>query len=204
MGQTRCLELILGTACLIAGLVPVVGGQGKKRFRDDPRAHALYDKMIETMRAATTLSWKSEYRWSSEGGREIGRCSYTCRLKKPNQFRLDTVRADGRKGGVLIGDGDNMWIHWPNGRPFYSTEDPKTRGLPRDKDYFRQRTPLARHSIAHETGYLGAGMSMTVLDASTFHGYTDSLQRYLDGVTSEGSVVMADSGEECDIILVSF
>ncbi|MHC4406500.1 MAG: DUF2092 domain-containing protein, partial [Planctomycetota bacterium] len=42
----------------------------------------------------------------------------------------------------------------------------------------------------------------TVLDPSTFHGYTDSLQPYLDGV--RGSGTEAVDGEPCDVIEVSF
>ena len=68
--------------------------------------------------------------------------------------------------------------------------------------YMTKRASQARHSIAHETGTLGAGMSMTILDLSTFHGYTDSLQPYLDGVCHSGTEAVGE--EECDVIEVSF
>jgi hypothetical protein len=42
---------------------------------------------------------------------------------------------------------------------------------------------------------------MTILDPSTFHGYTDSLQPYLDGVRSLGTEKVED--EECEIIELS-
>jgi hypothetical protein len=42
---------------------------------------------------------------------------------------------------------------------------------------------------------------MPVLDPSTFHGYTDSLQAYLDGVKSLGTEKVGD--EDCDKIEVS-
>lgn len=51
----------------------------------------------------------------------------------------------------------------------------------------KQPTPVGQHSIAHETDHLGAGMAMTILDSSTFHGYTDSLQAYVDGVMGMGT-----------------
>ena len=152
------------------------------------------------MRAAETLSLTSRYRWEARG-KELGHCTYTLRLKKPNYVRLDTVRADGKKGGVLIGDGEFLGIHWPSGRPFFSTEDPQTAREPRTDQFLKEAAPPGRHSIAHQTGFLGAGMSMTILDASTFHGYTDSLQPYLDGVRGEGSAEI--DGEACDAILVS-
>ena len=43
---------------------------------------------------------------------------------------------------------------------------------------------------------------MTVIDPSTFHGYTDSLQPHMDGVMNLGPEVV--EGEECDVIEVSF
>ena len=65
----------------------------------------------------------------------------------------------------------------------------------------KQRTPVGKHSIAHQTSLLGAGMSMTILDPSTFHGYTDSLQQYVDGVRRLGPEEVDD--EPCDVIEVS-
>jgi hypothetical protein len=171
--------------------------------RDDPAAHALYDRMLATLRGARTLSWTSDYRWLGEGALELGRCTYAARLAKPNRFRIDTIRSDGKKGGVLVGDGDELWMHWPNGRPFFSTEDPATRDEPRDNDYLQQAAPPGGHSIAHETGFLGAGMSMTVINPSAFHGCADSMQPHLDGVSGRGTAV-APGGEECDVVVASF
>ena len=44
-------------------------------------------------------------------------------------------------------------------------------------------------------------MSMTILDPSTFHGYTDSLQAYIEGVRSLETEKVG--GEECEKIEVS-
>jgi len=200
MGRTRWILPVVAALGAAGSSLPAQG----REPAHDAEARALYDEMIATMRRARSLSWVSRYRWTGRDGREIGRCTYTARLAKPNRFRIDTERAEGGKGGVLIGDGDTMWMHWPQGRPFFSTEDPALRSEPRDRDYFQQRTPQGAHSIGHETVFLGAGMSMTILDPSTFHGYTDSLQPYLDGVTGKGSATLAESGEECDIVEVSF
>jgi len=108
--------------------------------------------------------------------------------------------------GVLVGDGDYFWIHWPKGRPRYgfdqSRERPREYERTRLISYMKHRTPVGQHSIAHETGKLGAGMGMTIIDPSTFHGYTDSLQQYLDGVRSMGTNKVR--GQECDVIEVSF
>jgi len=35
--------------------------------QDEPAAHALYVKMIETMRQAQTLSYQSEYKYEAKG-----------------------------------------------------------------------------------------------------------------------------------------
>jgi outer membrane lipoprotein-sorting protein len=167
--------------------------------KDEPTAHALYDKMVETMRKAETLSYKSEYRWGTKE-RENGRCTYTIWMKKPNYFHVETV-SRGQKGGTLIGDGDYLWIYWPGKRPYFSTEDFDTYKKTSENVYMEKPTPIGRHSIAHEVGLLGAGMSMTIIDPSTFHGYTDSLQPYIDWIRSIGTEQVED--EECDGIEVS-
>ncbi len=174
-------------------------------FGDEPSAHALYDKMVKTMRDANTLSYASDYRWEA-GGRELTHATYRIWLKKPNQFRLEASRfGSNALRGVLVGDGDYLWIYWPNGKGRYPWEDSGEYARQYEKyqftSYMKERTPPARHSIAHETNLLGAGMSMTILDPSTFHGYTDSLQAYVDGVRHLGTETVG--GEECDIIEVS-
>lgn len=180
-----------------------IGAQDQKKHRvvDDPKAHALYDLMVRAMREANTLSWESRYRWTGREGREIGRCVYKIRLKKPNYFLLETTRKDGSKGGTLVGDGVCLWVHWPGERPFFHTEGMEAYKEDRSNQYMKEQVGIGKHSIAHWTSRLGAGMSMTILDPSTFHGYTDSLQRYIDGITSKGTETLA--GEECDVILVS-
>jgi hypothetical protein len=66
----------------------------------------------------------------------------------------------------------------------------------------KKRTPVGRHSIGHEVTELGAPIAMTIIDPSTFHGYSDSLQPYLDGVRGIGTEKVGD--ELCDAIEVSF
>jgi outer membrane lipoprotein-sorting protein len=107
--------------------------------------------------------------------------------------------------GILIGDGKNLWIYWPQGRPrWYSAGGPKESDAvyakTRFTSYMKKRAPLHGHSIGHEVCYLG-GMSMPIIDPSTFHGYTDSLQEYIDGVKSLGTEKIGD--EEFDKIEIS-
>jgi len=188
---------------LYAGEAAPQGKEGTvvEVFRDEPAARALYDKMIEAIRKPETLSYKSEYWWESRG-QEIGRCTYTVWLKKPNYFRVETVGTDGRKGGTIVGDGNWLWLFWPGDRPHFSSEEQASYEKTRSNVYMKESTPLARHSIGHKTGLLGAGMSMPIIDPSTFHGYTDSLQPYVDGVRGMGGEYVNED-EECDVIEVS-
>ncbi|MHC4400539.1 MAG: DUF2092 domain-containing protein [Planctomycetota bacterium] len=172
-------------------------------IENDPAGRALYDGMIAAMRAADTLSFKSEYRVKAR--RLDTRSSYHMWLKKPNHFRMEAFRfAQDEPSGVLVGDGDHLWIYWPKGCPFLllGSEDRSEYDQAGKNAYFTKPTPQGRHSISHEAGLLGSGIIMTILDLSTFHGYTDSLQPYLDAVARRGVEQFGD--EECDVIEVSY
>jgi outer membrane lipoprotein-sorting protein len=174
-------------------------GLARALFEDEPAAHALYDTMIETMRKAQSLYYEADY-WMESRGQKLRETKYRIWLKKPNHFRVETTTGSWeKKFGVLVGDGDNLWLYWPNGRPRFHMEDDDTYGKTCRDVYMTEPTPLGQHSILHQMGRLGSGM---VVDASTFHGYTDSLQPYLDGVNSLGTEKVED--EECDVIEVSF
>lgn len=177
----------------------------KKPFQDEPAAHALYDKMVETMRQAKSLSWASEYRWEAKG-ETLGKATYRIWLKKPNFVRLEAAPAGQAKPcGILVGDGEYFWVYWPEGKPRYPWEYAGERGELYDKHrltfFMKARSPVGRHSIGHRIDDLGAGTCMTVIDPSTFHGYTDSLQAYLDGVQEVGTEKVGN--EECDLIEAS-
>jgi outer membrane lipoprotein-sorting protein len=182
-------------------------------FQDEPAAHALYNQMIVAMQKAKSLSYVSHYEMEGKGFKQG--CTYRAWLKKPNYFRveaeasLDVVQSllkaflkdTGGGKGVLIGDGNTLWIYWPNGRFMYGPEDQAAYEKTRLTSYMKKPAPPGRHSIGHETGFLGAGMGMPIMDPSTFHGYTDSLQPYVDGVKSLGAEKIGE--EECDQIEVS-
>lgn len=169
---------------------------------DEPAAHALYDQMIDTMRKADTLSYVVHHVFNL-GDKLVADCRYDVWLKKPNFFRVEVAPVFGTTTGVLVGDGENLWTYWPQGRPnftydeFAGTEaDPKTRLT----CYMTKPTPLARHSIGHETMLLGVDF-IPIIDASTFHGHTDSLEEYIDGVRSLPAEKVGK--EECDGVEVS-
>jgi outer membrane lipoprotein-sorting protein len=164
----------------------------KDTFKDEPEARALYEKMIETMRNAESLSYRGSCSASGRGP------VYMIWMKKPNYFRVETVNLRGVECGTLVGDGDHLWIYWPQGNSPASDDGAQAHA----SVYMKRATPLARHSIGHEVARLRAGIGMTIIDPSTFHGYTDSLQPYLDGAKSWYTESV--DGHECDVIEVSF
>ncbi|MGA9453053.1 MAG: hypothetical protein WBW41_17115, partial [Verrucomicrobiia bacterium] len=177
-----------------------------KSFQDGPAAHGLYTQMVEAMRNATNLSWVSDYRWEARS-QTSGIATYKIWLKKPNYARMEAVPPGHTEpSGILVGDGDYFWIYWPQEKPRYPWERTGKYAEEYEKYrrtfYMKARTPQGRHSISHEVGYLGAGIAMTIIDPSTFHGYTDSLQPYLDGVHGMAAETVDD--EPCDAVEVSF
>lgn len=176
-----------------------------KPFQDDPAARALYTQIVAAMRKATTLSWVSDYRWEARGN-TLGHATYKIWLKKPNYARVEAIPAGhAEPSGILVGDGDYFWIYWPKEKPRYGWEQTGKYAEEYEKNrrtfYMKERTPRGQHSIGHQTDKLGAGMSMTILDPSSFHGYTDSLQPYLDGVRGMGTETVGD--EPCAVVEVS-
>jgi hypothetical protein len=106
MGPIASWTLIIGVMLAWPTLplsVPEQGGESpEKVFRDEPEAHALYDKMVETMRKAESLSYESTYRWEAKG-KELTHCTYAIWMKKPNYFRVEAshdgdVNASGSTG----------------------------------------------------------------------------------------------------------
>ena len=196
----------VSTRIFLLGMVLAVAGPAfgvDAVFEDEPEAHALYDAMIEAMRQADSLSYESEYGMEIDG-RDVGVCIYKAWLKKPNYARIEAIQ-DGKTTGVLVLDGEELWIYWPPGRPQHSWEHEgeyaKEFRRTRFSSYMYKPAPPGMHSIGHEIGNLGAGIGMTILDPSTFHGYTDSLQPYLDGVRAIGAEKVGD--EVCHVIEVS-
>ena len=172
-------------------------------FQDEPAAHQLYREMIDAMRKATTLSWTGDYRMEMQGhSYPVG--VYRIWLKKPNYARVEmTLTGHTKPIGILVGDGDYFWIYWPEGKLRYGWERSGKYAEEYEqyqrKFFIKKRTPVGMHSIGHEVfAYLGL---ITVVDPSTFHGYTDSLQAYIDGIRSLGTETVG--GEVCDGLEVS-
>ncbi len=55
----------------------------------------------------------------------------------------DSSPAERKKGGILVGDGENLWIYWPEGRPRWSSDASEDDEKARQTCYMTKRTPLA-------------------------------------------------------------
>ena len=205
--------------CFLCGfgwfIFPVSAGEPETTpapFRDEPAAHAIYDRMIKAMWKAESLSYvihsKRERR-----GKILGDCVYRVWLKKPNYFRVELQSGNpAETGGALISDGDIAWIHWPEGRrPRYYC-DSAADGEIRPGMYMRWPSlpsfpgvPPIRYCIAN----LQAERSLPILDPNIFHfgpgtpelaSYT--AEPYLEGFKSMGTEKVGS--EMCDKIGVSF
>ncbi|MCP4643210.1 MAG: DUF2092 domain-containing protein [bacterium] len=173
-------------------------------FTHDFAAQKLYDAMKQAMFDADSLYYESVYRFDIPNVPPRD-CHYRIWLKKPNYARIETLR-DGQIVGVLVGDGQNFWTFWPTGRPRYQWERSGEYAELYDEYnkifYMKKPSPQGAHSLGHDIGYLGGGISMTILDPSVFHGYSDSLQPYIDFIRTIGEESVGD--EVCDVIEVSF
>jgi outer membrane lipoprotein-sorting protein len=191
-------------------LLSVLSAQSQNKtsdapFVDEPAARTLYQQMIDSLRKADTLSWISQYRWEARGN-TIGQATYRIWLKKPNYARIEASPVGAKEpAGIVVLDGSNIWIYWPKEKPRYGWENSGKYADEyeryRSKFYIKVPAPNGRHSLGHQTDFLGAGMSMPILDPSTFHGYTDSLQAYIDGARCLGTEKVGDI--LCDVVEVS-
>jgi peroxiredoxin len=165
--------------------------------KNEPAARALYDEMINTIREAKSLSYTSIC-----SGPDNRTCTYMIWLKKPNTFCVEATNDPSWKINTLVGDGKWFWIYWDGSRPFLKVD--KGEGLKKTQSQVYIKEPLVtgRNSIGSEIDLLGLTWYGTVLDPSIFHGYTDPLESYIDGVRSRGAYHIAD--QHCDIIEVSY
>jgi outer membrane lipoprotein-sorting protein/peroxiredoxin len=206
MKTCRLVSLLVAGVFSTIAAFSVSGGTPPRReggavVHGEAAALAIYRSMHAAIRDARSLSFESEY-VRETGGTEIGRSSYRLLLRKPNYARLESKSEDGRKTGVLVLDGRELWIYWPDGRPYIHESDSAANMRDVRKSYLRKNAGKGGHSIARETSVLGTGMSMTIVDPSIFHGSPDLMDALLESVKNVGSV-NAD-GEVCDIIEASY
>jgi peroxiredoxin len=164
---------------------------------NDPAARALYDEMIRTIRKARSLSYTGIC--SAPDGRT---CTYGIWLKKPNAFRVEATNDPSTKINTVVGDGKWFWVYWHGIRPFLKVDDGEGHKKTQSQVYIKKPLVTEGNSIGNEIDLLGLTWYGLVLDPSIFHGYTDPLESYIDGVRSRGPYHIGD--QECDIIEVSY
>lgn len=196
--MTRCVFIGMGLAVLAAA---AGADNGPAPFKNNPKARAAYDGMVAAMRKAKSLSWTCQESCGS-AGKVFARSTYRIWLQKPNYARLEAGGRDAT--GIMVLDGSTIWLYWPEGKPAGMWDSVGKRAeeykLYSHKFYQKQPAPLAKHSIGHVAANFGT--VMMIFDPSTFHGYTDSLQPYIDGVRFVKGRRVA--GEDCLGIEVSF
>lgn len=208
MRKRRGRAPLVAVALLVVGVLPGAtwaadDAGAKGTFKDEPAAHAIYDRTLDTFRKADAFHCRSTYTWDSAGLR-LGEGTYEMWLQKPNYVRVEAI--GGPITAILVGDGETFWTSWPKGRPKWSFEESADRAKEyertRSTSYMKLRSSPGYDSLAHMFPNLGVGMCMPVINPSVFHGCTDSMEGYLDGVRSLGAEVV--NGEQCDGIEVSY
>ena len=194
---TTIAALVLeGWALYVVGSSPA-HWRSSMIVKDEPAAHALYEKMIETMRQAESLSYTSVC-----SGPDDRESNYKVWLKKPNYFCVEASNLLRTRYSTLVGDGDNLWFYWEGVRPFSFYEDREIYEKTRANVYIKKATPIGRFSIRDQINLLDIAWFGAILDPSIFHGYTDSLAPYIDGIRSRGIDYVKK--EECEVIEVCF
>jgi len=196
-----CNATMIGMGvCILAAGLAVQGKAADKNATDDPEARALHARMLETMRSATTLSYESAYQNSF--GKEIqSQGIYSVRMKKPNHFYVETRLGDGKKPGMIVGDGQYAWSYWPDGRPWFGGDDEGTYEQTRLQVYMQEPAAPGKYAIRYST-VMKKSNFFAVLDPAAFFGVKDSLEPLIDWMRVVGTEKVGD--EDCRMIEVSY
>jgi peroxiredoxin len=168
-----------------------------------PVQAGAYKSMLQAISRCKTLSYSSHYRRFA-GDQLQGECIYRVWLQKPNFFRVE-VRAVGSRQvlAILIGDGDNAWLYWPNGRPQWDFpgQDAQTAEKNWMKSYMKSPAIAGKFSIGHSLDYAGGGMSFPIINPSVLFGLTSSLDEFITSEESRGTAIVA--GIKCQTFVVN-
>ncbi len=199
-------SMSIAAALLLEGWALYVVAAAPQRWRpalivrEEPAARALYETMMQAIGDARSLSYVST---CSDPNAEVSR--YRVWLKKPGSLRVEMANVNqGVSTGdtSLLNDGASLWIHWSGDRPALLLDNEKSREEPRSNVYLKKATRAGKVLVRDEVALLGTAWVSLIFDPSTFHGYPDPLESYLDGIRSRGTNRVR--GEECDVIEMSF
>ncbi len=194
---------IIVAGLLLEGWALYVVGASPQRWRpalivkDETAAHILYEAMVRAMHDARSLSYTSAC--SAPDDRTS---RYRIWLKKPHCFRVDQTNSASLKSTTLLDDGNFLWVHWAGDRPGLLIDTEKSREEVRSDVYVREASLAGADSLRGKMAMFGTAWLELTLDPSTFYGYPDPLEPYLDGIRSRGTNRVR--GEECDVIEMSF
>lgn len=172
--------------------------QSESKFYDNPKAHELYNKMIETMRKAETLSYESEY-WNEnikpgadkpEYSSLKSKSKYKIWLKKGNLARIEQYLLKDKEYPytTIIGDGDYFWAFWT---------EPYNKRL--ENVYMKESAE--KYSISY--GMVDVmGFKPTINPSLFYKNIDEPYQVYIDGMKLSGTEKI--NGVECHIIEISF
>lgn len=191
-----CLAALTGSSVCAEQQAP-----GPSAPADELEARALYENMLRSLRSANTLSYESAFR-TGPLKNDLDHGTFKVWMKKPNYFRVETrVGDDDRWRGILIGDGQNAWSYWPNGRPFFSGENEALHEQTRFHVYLQEPAPFGEYAIRY-SAVMKKSNFFAVLDPSAFQGVKDSLDPLRDG--TRGAGVERVGEEDCRVIEISY
>jgi len=166
-------------------------------FKDEPVAHALYNKMNESFQNANSIYFESVI-WNGREGETHNKANYRAWLKKPDLARIEAIK-DGRVTGTLVCDGKYFWIYWRGKQTPFDSENLELYG---NKKYMQRPAYQGDNkSLSHQTTLLQANIPTLAYELSWFKGGYEKLNIVLDGVRGIGSETV--NGEICDIIEAS-
>jgi peroxiredoxin len=201
--RTRISAAVVVAAVMLEAWALFVVGASPARWRsglvarEEPAARAVYDEMIQTLREAQSLSYKSMC--SSPDGRVS---AYEIVQKKPAACRVDVANLPSGKTTTLLNDGEHLRIFWAGSRPYLTIDDYDSYERTRSDVYIQKAALTGQHSVRDEIAGLGLAWYAPVLDPTVFHGYTDPLEAHIDGIRGRGTQRLG--AHECDIIEVTY
>jgi len=202
--KTKLCAAIATAALALEGWALLVVSVSPARWRptmiarDEPAARAIYETMIEKLQKAERLSYMS-----SCSGPDARASFHNVRLEKPDRLYLDAVNGMSSKTTTAIGDGNNIWIYFSGDRPFVRTiDDDESHERTISEVYVRQATTGERNSAAADMDLLGRAWYGLILDPEIFHGRTDPLEPYIDGIRYRGRNKVGS--EMCDVIEITY
>ncbi len=196
-------SMSIAAALLLEGWALYVVGAAPQRWRpalivkEETAARVLYEAMIRALHDARSLSYASVC--SAPDDRSS---NYRIWLKRPHFFRADQTNSASLKSTTLLDDGNFLWAHWAGDRPGLLIDTEKSREEVRSDVYVKEASLAGADSLRGKMAMFGTAWLELTLDPSTFYGYPDPLEPYIDGIRSRGTNRVR--GEECDVIEVSY